>query len=153
MKLYFPDYVKEYCPQRKFFWTVYRSLFEDEAQAEIEKHRLEKMGAQNEADTHITISAKFYEEFKDYYAKPGKAPNFREGRLSSQPIDWGPQRWIQILKAKESSWGAEGSFQTGAEEADVRRDGSIPFLARTRSSKRKRQENEGSEWDKFRWIS
>jgi len=87
MKLYFPDYVKEYCPQRKFFWTVYRSLFEDEAQAEIEKHRLEKMGAQNEADTHITISAKFYEEFKDYYAKPGKAPNSREGGLSSQLID------------------------------------------------------------------
>ncbi len=73
MKMYFPDYSKEYCPQRKFFWIVYWTLFEDEAQEELEKHRLKRMGAQNEADTHITMSAKFYEEFKDYYAKPGKA--------------------------------------------------------------------------------
>ena len=42
------------------------------------------MGAQNEADTHISMSAKFYEEFKDYYAKPGKITDFRKGRMSGQ---------------------------------------------------------------------
>jgi len=37
-KDYFPDYDESYVPQRKFFWTLYLSLYPDEAKKIIEEH-------------------------------------------------------------------------------------------------------------------
>jgi len=35
-RLYFPDYDKNYCPQRKFFWAIYLTLHKEEAEQVIE---------------------------------------------------------------------------------------------------------------------
>jgi hypothetical protein len=36
-KEYFPDYHPEYVPQRKHFWTIYLSLFPEEAEEALDK--------------------------------------------------------------------------------------------------------------------
>lgn len=65
-KDYFPDYHSDYIPQRKFFWTLYLSLFPDDAEADLEKYWARKLGQTNDEDTHFRMHVWFLEDFKNY---------------------------------------------------------------------------------------
>lgn len=71
-KEYFPDYHPEYVPQRKHFWTIYLSLFPEEAEEALDKAWAKKLKAEREEDTHVWMHPTFFESFKEYYGKPGK---------------------------------------------------------------------------------
>jgi len=69
---YFPDYEKDYAPQRKFFWSIYLTLFWDEAEETIDAARLRKLGSVNEDDLNITIHPSFLTQLREYHSKPRK---------------------------------------------------------------------------------
>lgn len=71
-KNHFPDYSKDYVPQRKFFWTLYLSLYPEEAEKELEAYRTRKLGVEKVEDTTVEMHISFFEEFQNYQAKPGK---------------------------------------------------------------------------------
>ena len=71
-RLYFPDYDKDYCPQRKYFWIMFMSLFKEESDKVLEEHRLKKMGELNAENTTISILPQFVSLLKKYPNKPGK---------------------------------------------------------------------------------
>ena len=66
-KDYFPDYYEEYCPQRRFFWTMYLTVLPEKAEAELEKARKMRLSKMDEREDHVWMEPKFFDAYKEYY--------------------------------------------------------------------------------------
>lgn len=63
LREYFPDYHEDYCPQWRFFWTMYLSVLPEKAEEELDRARKMRLSQMDERDDHIYMHPSFFDAY------------------------------------------------------------------------------------------